>query len=63
MSQTTRIKKYLEKGGTLTHRKAEKMFNCDRLAAMIEELRLRDIEIITTMVKRNGKRFAEYRRG
>ncbi len=61
MSQTNRIKKYLEKGGKLTQLKALTMFDCFRLASRINQLRNQGMEITTRMVKRNGKRFAEYR--
>jgi len=63
MSQTTRIKKYLEKGGKLTQLKALKMFGCMRLASRIGNLKDLGMEITTTTIERNGKRFAEYRRG
>lgn len=37
-SQTKRILEYLQKGGKLTHRKAERMFKCSRLGARIKEI-------------------------
>lgn len=37
-SQTRRILEYLEKGGRLTHRKAERMFKCSRLGARIKDI-------------------------
>ena len=37
-SQTRRILEYLQKGGKLTHRKAERMFKCSRLPARIKDI-------------------------
>lgn len=60
MSQITKIKKHLESGLSITHREAQDLFQCDRLAARINDLRGAGMKIITTMIERNGKKFARY---
>ena len=37
-SQTKRILEYMQKGGRITHRKAEKLFKCSRLPARIKDI-------------------------
>ena len=37
-SQTRRILEYMQGGGKLTHRKAEKLFKCSRLGARIKDI-------------------------
>lgn len=60
MSQNAAILKHLESGKTLTPLEALRLFSCLRLAARIEQLRMNHT-IECRMVKRNGKRFGEYR--
>lgn len=59
-SQSAQILAYLEKGKSLTHRDAQRLFNCDRLGARIYDLKNEGHNIITEMVSENGKRFARY---
>lgn len=59
-SQSAQILAYLAKGYSLTHRDAQRLFNCDRLGARIYDLKNEGHNIITEMVSENGKRFARY---
>tara|TARA_R110000803_G_scaffold137060_1_gene204065 strand:+ start:67 stop:258 length:192 start_codon:yes stop_codon:yes gene_type:complete len=60
MSQNTEILKHLETGKGLTQLDALELFGCMRLAARIDTLRKRH-DIMTHLVVKNGKAFAEYR--
>jgi hypothetical protein len=58
-SQEKRILAYLKKGHRLTHRKASRLFDCDRLGARIHKLRKR-FPIESVLVYRGRKHFSEY---
>jgi len=59
-AQTTAILKCLEKGHKLTPMNALEKFKCFRLSARINDLRNAGHHIITKIVKKDGKRFAQY---
>ena len=60
-TQSERILKYLNKGGSLTVLKALKLFGCYALSQRVGELRREGFPIGTRMVKlRNGKWVAKY---
>lgn len=59
MSQSQQIYAYLRQGGSLTALKALTLFGCLRLAARIDELRQAH-PIKSQIIKRGGKRIAEY---
>lgn len=59
-SQTTAIKADLEKGRKITPLDALKKYGCFRLGARINDLRNEGHHIITKIVKKDGKRFAQY---
>lgn len=61
MSQTARILAHLKSGRPLTPLEALRRFGSFRLGARICELREAGYRIRTRLVKRNGKRVAEYR--
>lgn len=50
-SQKTKILAYLQGGGKLTHKDAESLFGCTRLAARIGDLRKDGYPIRSKMVK------------
>ena len=60
MSQTKRIRHYLESGYKLTPIDALNKFNCFRLAAVIFNLREEGLPVKTRTVKNGQKSFAEY---
>ena len=59
-SQSAQILAYLAKGKSLTHRDAQRLFNCDRLGARIYDLKREGHQIISQMERNNGKRYARY---
>ena len=59
-SQSAQILAYLAKGYSLTHRDAQRLFNCDRLGARIYDLKGEGHQIISQMERNNGKRYARY---
>ena len=59
-SQTIEILNVLSKGRTITPIDAFEKFGCLRLAARISDLRAEGHEIVTTIINKNGKRFAQY---
>lgn len=59
-AQNDAILNYMMDGNRLTHRDAQKLFNCDRLAARICDLRKYGWHIRTHRVNKNGKTFASY---
>lgn len=60
-NQNQRILKFLQQGGTLTHADARFMFNCDRLAARICNLRDMGYEIDAQMIDiGQNKKVARY---
>lgn len=60
-SQNQAILQHLEAGHALTHVDALRLFGCARLAARINDLRMRGAQIVTDTVVEGGKRFARYR--
>ena len=63
MTQTQQIKRHLESGKPITPLTALSRYGCMRLASRVNDLRNEGMSIITRLVKRNGKRFAEYVKG
>lgn len=62
MSATNKIAALLEKGKTITQLQALDKFGCMRLAARIDNLRNRGMDIKTIRVELpNGKRIAKYK--
>lgn len=60
MSQQTRILAHLKRS-RLDPMTALRRYGCLRLAARIDELRCQGHEIVSRLVERGGKRFAQYR--
>jgi len=60
LSQNERILHYLESGKKITPLGAWNRFDCMRLSARIIDLRKLGYYFEVTMVKKNGKRFAQY---
>ncbi len=65
MSQRDQVLAWLRRGKSITHRQAEYLFGCSRVAARVGELRERGYAIVTDMISvrtRAGKaRVACYR--
>jgi len=59
-SQAGRILAWLKMGRKLTKLQALDKFGCMNSGARIEEIRKAGHAIKTTMIKQNGKRFAQY---
>lgn len=59
-SQNEEILKHLKKNKTINPIQALNEFSCFRLAARIGDLRQAGHQIISSIKKRNGKRYAEY---
>jgi len=59
-AQTSSILKSLEKGQKITPLNALEKFGCFRLSARINDLRNEGHHIVTKIVKKDGKRFAQY---
>ncbi len=59
-AQNDAILNYMMDGNRINHRKAQRLFNCDRLAARIFDLRQYGYHIIAHKVTKNGKTFASY---
>jgi len=59
-SQTAAIKADLEEGKKITPLYALHKYGSMRLSARINNLRDAGMHIVTTIIKQNGKRFAEY---
>lgn len=60
MSQQSRILAHLKRA-RLDPLTALRRYGCLRLAARIDELRCQGHEIVSRLVERGGKRFAQYR--
>ena len=58
-----RILRWLMDGGTLTHREAQRLFQCDRLAARVKDIRyvFGQDAIVSADETRNGKTWTRYR--
>lgn len=60
-SQRQQILAFLQKGNTITHRKAEALFQCTRLAARLHELRRMEYDIISKWTSTpTNKKIKEY---
>ena len=59
MSQCENILKHLQKR-SITPLDAFTLYGCMRLAARIQDLKEKGHEILTTIEKQNGKKFARY---
>jgi Helix-turn-helix domain len=59
-AQCKQILSHLQGGHSITPVEALNKYKCFRLAARINDLRVRGYEIITRLVKRNGKKYASY---
>lgn len=60
MSQCEMILSHLRRLGPITPLEALDMYGCFRLGARIADLRSEGHDIITRIVDRNGKKFAQY---
>lgn len=60
-SQRAKVLNRLQSGRSITPRQADNWWGCMRLAARINELRDNGVDILTDMIKRNGKSYAQYR--
>lgn len=60
-SQNQKIGEWLLAGKTINPLQALEKFGSFRLGARIHDLKANGMNIVTEMVTRNGKRFAEYR--
>lgn len=59
MSQKSMIRAALERGESLTRKDVDRRFGCCKAPARMSELRREGLpDIVTEMVKSNGKRFA-----
>ena len=59
-SQTDMIHEHLLAGNSITPVDALREFGCFRLAARIDDLRGRGVDIETITEKKNGKKYARY---
>ena len=60
MSQCTDVLKHMKRYGSITPMVALKNYQCMRLAARIGDLKDAGHDIMSTMIRKNGKRFAKY---
>lgn len=60
-SQIENIRQYLLDGNAITPIEALNKFGCFRLAAVINNLKKENLNIETTIIKENGKKFAKYK--
>lgn len=60
-AQTEEILNHLQSGRSITPLEALEKYGCFRLGGRIYDLKQQGYEIVTNMVTKNGKRFAEYR--
>lgn len=60
MSQQSRILQHMKRA-TIDPMIALRRYGCLRLAARIDELRCQGYEIVSKLIERRGKRFAQYR--
>jgi hypothetical protein len=60
-SQNEEILNHLQSGRSLSALEALERFGCFRLGGRIYELKQHGHKIVTGMVTKNGKRYAEYR--
>ena len=60
-SQTKLIYQHLKRGSTITPLEALDKYGCFRLGARIYDLKRQGVRITSTMIEKDGKRFAQYR--
>lgn len=60
-SQNKQIEDWLRAGNSITPLGALERFGCFRLSGRIYDLKAAGLNIVPTMVTKNGKRYAEYR--
>lgn len=58
--KSLQIKRYLLRGGSLTHLQAIAKFRHSRLSSVVCRMREDGIDVITLMISKNGSRFASY---
>lgn len=61
MTKTDQIRAHLMNRKAITPLQALRKYGCMRLAARVSDLRAEGLEIRSTIIKQNGKRFARYR--
>ena len=61
MSQEHEVLRYLFRGRPLTAAQAVNKWGCYRLAARVKSLRNKGFLIDSSMIRRNGKHWAQYR--
>jgi hypothetical protein len=59
-TQTAAILSHLKRGWKITQTDAFRKYGCWRLASRINDLRNAGFDITTKMIKREGKKFAQY---
>lgn len=61
-TQIAMILKWLKRGWRITHKQAEQLCDCTRLAARIYDIKKLGFTVVTEMVcnRRTGSRFASY---
>jgi len=55
-----KLESWLLRGYGITQLQALEKWGCMRLSARINELRINGMNILTTMIKRDGKAYAKY---
>ena len=60
-AQCDQILSFMKRNGSITSWDAMHECACMRLASRIYDLRCRGYNIVSTMIKNNGKRYAQYR--
>ena len=59
-TQVFKVRQHLKSGKTLTAAEAWYQYGIGRLAARIHELRWSGVKVKSRLVRKGGKRFAEY---
>lgn len=59
-SVNEKLESWLTKGHGITQLQALEKWGCMRLSARINELRKNGINILTTLIQRDGKTYAKY---
>ena len=60
LSQTQQILAYLEQGHSITPLEALTVFGCFRLGARIWDIKAMGYNVVSELVKENGKHFSKY---
>ena len=60
LSQTQQILEYLKTGHSITALESVYAFKCLRLASRINEIRHMGYNVVSDLVKENGKHFSKY---